>query len=553
MRSLFLLPFFLSLGILLTCRVDKESKTQGGPLAVEGLYRDSLSLEPTVLELKRDEQLIARLTLPYGYLQDHTRVRMWVDTPDVVIDRIFGVERMPTVSIEYIDRFGKVASVFGEASLEIAVDEPLRLELQKPDSEWTGIYEMFHDTGLAPRMFAPGEPKRRDGMVRVPVFGSSRVTVGRLSPAVLQNRPPRPLENSYVPYLKLVDSESTDDERIPRCLPSVYGAVTPANGDIEVDLDKPISMTFTTTVDEASLLSAFKVENVATGAALPGTVSYNSTSKVLTFTPTADYPQKVQLQVRIASGLKLSDGYPVSTGVVAKFTTLSRSTLLAQWRFDGNGNDSSGNNRNITGSNVTYDSSVKVQGSSSASFNGTTSYFDLGVFDFGNKFTVTVWIYLPSTVKFSLNTILANGNGGILQNGFKFFINEYNSSNLTVVTEAGNGLGGSLRKTATNFVTTGSWKHLAFLLDKTATSANNRVNFYFNGTKASQAGEILDGNATEFPNDFGTNRQAYIGRFPTNFGSGGADNFMYEGRMDDFRVYNTLLSDDEISQIATQQ
>jgi hypothetical protein len=123
----------------------------------------------------------------------------------------------------------------------------------------------------------------------------------------------------------------------------------------------------------------------------------------------------------------------------------------------------------------------------------------------------------------------------------------------SITTEAGNGSGGSLRKTSTNFVTTGSWKHLAFLLDKTAASATNRVNFYFNGTKASQSGEILDGNATEFPNDFGTNRQAYIGRFPTNFGSGGFDNFMYSGRMDDFRVYNTLLTDAEIAQIATQQ
>jgi hypothetical protein len=553
MRSLFLLPFFVSLAMLLTCRVDKGSKNEAGPLAVEGVYRDSLSVKPTILELRKDAQLIARLTLPYGYLQDDTRVRMWVDKPDAVIDRIFGLERMPSLSIAFIDRFGKVASVFGEASLELTVDEPLKLELQKADSEWTGIYETFLDTGLAPRMFAPGEPKRQEGMVRVPIFASSRVTVGRLSPTALQNRPPRPSDSGYVPYVRLVDSESTDDERIPRCLPSVYGAVTPANGDIEVDLDKPISMTFTTAVDEASLLSAFKVENVATGAAIPGTVSYNSTSKVLTFTPTADYPQKVQLQYRIASGLKLSDGYPVSTGVIAKFTTLARSSLLAQWRFDGNGNDSSGNNRNITGSNVSYDTSVKVQGSSSASFDGSVSYFDLGVFDFGSKFTVTVWVYLPNPVKFSLNTILSNGNGGILQDGFKFFINRFGSSDLTVVTEAGNGSGGSKKNTAINFVTTGSWKHLAFLLDKTAASADNRVAFFFNGNRASQAEEELQGTATEFPNDFGTNRQAYIGRFPSNFGSSGAANFMYQGRMDDFRVYNTLLTDTEIAQIATQQ
>ncbi len=552
MRILFFLPFFLGLGILLTCHVERESKNQG-PLAVEGLYRDSLSFEPTILELNKDGQIIARLTLPYGYLQDDTRVRMWLDNPDIVIDRIFGEARMPTVSVEFINRFGKVASVFGEASLELSVDEPLKLELQKPDSEWTGIYETSRETGLAPRMFAPGQPKRREGMVRVPVFGSSRITVGRLSPTALQNLPSRPTDSGYVPYILLQESVGSDDDEIPRCLPSVFGAISPANGDIEVDLDKPITVVFTTAIDEASLLSSFKVENVATGAAIPGTASYNSSNKTLTFTPSADYPQKTQLQYRVASGLKLSDGYSVSSGVFAKFTTLSRSSLLAQWRFDGNGNDTSGNNRTITASNVSYDTSVKVQGSSSASFNGSTSYFDLGVFDFGSKFTVTVWIYLPSTVKTSLNTIFSNGNGGIPQNGFKFFINEYGTSNLTVVTEAGNGSGGALRKTATNFVTTGSWKHMAFLLDKTASSASNRVSFYFNGSKASQAGEILSGTATEFPNDFDTNRQAYIGRFPSNFGSIGNDNFMFSGRMDDFRVYNTLLTDSEIAQIATQQ
>ncbi|WP_363228141.1 LamG-like jellyroll fold domain-containing protein [Bdellovibrio sp. ArHS] len=44
---------------------------------------------------------------------------------------------------------------------------------------------------------------------------------------------------------------------------------------------------------------------------------------------------------------------------------------------------------------------------------------------------------------------------------------------------------------------------------------------------------------------FGTNQQTYIGKFPGNV-------FYFNGHMDDFRIYNRVLTEAEILKISQQ-
>ncbi len=318
---------------------------------------------------------------------------------------------------------------------------------------------------------------------------------------------------------------------------------TPANTDIEVDLTKPVEITFNAKVDPATI-NTTNIEISHGSTPIAGTFSYDAPTKKVTFTPAADYPQGAVITVKVKASILRVNGASPSTDRTASFTTLDLSRLIALWRFDGNTDDSSGNNRHLTRFNTTYDTSNKSQGSSSIYLNGTNAYLTAGVLNLGSTFTVTVWVYLPNPVKASINTLISNGLPGVDKNGFKLFINTWMTSDLAVVTEAGNGTQGGLLKTADNFVSTGSWKHFAFVIDKTQTPAN-RALIYFNGTLSTQTYSGANG-STAFQNDFSTNAVTDIGRFPDS-------TFYYKGNMDDFRIYNGVLPPGDIAKIATQE
>ena len=70
--------------------------------------------------------------------------------------------------------------------------------------------------------------------------------------------------------------------------------------------------------------------------------------------------------------------------------------IIAHYKFDGNGNDSSGNEKDLTdvNNNITYDTSVKKFGTSSISFTSATDYFQItnnGYFS-PYVFSISVWV-----------------------------------------------------------------------------------------------------------------------------------------------------------------
>lgn len=331
----------------------------------------------------------------------------------------------------------------------------------------------------------------------------------------------------------------------PGTIDSLYIATqVPASGDIEVDLNKPISITFLSAIDASNLGSVIRVE--ANGATIPGTWAYDSTTLTATFIPTSSYPDNTTITYTVTTDLRYADGSYVSPATSASFKTLSLADLLGWWRFDGNGTDSSTHGTTLVNSNVTFDSADKVQGSSSAVFNGTSSSFRLGAgnFDLGNQFTVTMWVKVQ--LQNQILTLISNQAAGVNTNGFKLFINEWMTNNCRILTEAGDGSAGVLLGTAQNFVQAGEWRHLAFTINKSAPAAS-RALIYFDGVPATQSIINAVGGATQFPNVFETNAATYIGRFP------GATALWYLGRMDDYRIYNRVLTAAEIAKIASQR
>ena len=89
------------------------------------------------------------------------------------------------------------------------------------------------------------------------------------------------------------------------------------------------------------------------------------------------------------------------------FTTLSYGDILSQWKFNGDGSDSSGHGNALNNITGTYDPVVVHEGSDSLYLNGTfqngTSNINLGT-----QLTVAVWVNVDNPIKSSLNTIMAN-------------------------------------------------------------------------------------------------------------------------------------------------
>jgi hypothetical protein len=94
---------------------------------------------------------------------------------------------------------------------------------------------------------------------------------------------------------------------------------------------------------------------------------------------------------------------------------------VAQWLFNNNGSDNTGNGHTATLNNCTYSSDAK-EGSNSVSFNGTSSYIDVGSFNLGNVFTISMWVKVDTSIS-NAKTLVANSAAEDTTNGFRFFVN----------------------------------------------------------------------------------------------------------------------------------
>jgi hypothetical protein len=140
-------------------------------------------------------------------------------------------------------------------------------------------------------------------------------------------------------------------------------------------------------------------------------------------------------------------------------------------------------------------------------FNGTDS-ISFGSYSFGTTFAISAWVYPRS--RSSINGLLANTSSGLSPSGFKIGWNNWNTSNLTMLFEGGNGSSGGAQSTVNNAVVLTTWQHLTYILDTT----NQLIFFLRNGVPVTTASYSTN----QIVANLGTNNPSFfIGTFTDSF------------------------------------
>lgn len=184
-----------------------------------------------------------------------------------------------------------------------------------------------------------------------------------------------------------------------------------------------------------------------------------------------------------------------------------------------------------TNGSVTY-----VIGSGSISryvfdFN-TGDRITFGSYNFGQAFTISVWLYPRSNN--SINGILANVGANQAPLGFKIGWNNWLSNNKTMYFEGGNGTSGGADATVEDTIVYDTWQYLTYIIDKDT----RRILYLKNGvpvTTASYSDNIIVAN-------LGTNNSTFtIGSFTDG-------SYSMNAQLGYLKVFNGVLT---VGQIQT--
>ena len=318
-------------------------------------------------------------------------------------------------------------------------------------------------------------------------------------------------------------------------------AISPGSGAIEVDPEIVVRIPFQLALDPLTVNdTTFQMVQTSNSQNVPIVVTYDAPSKTVSLAPADALAQNTQYSAVVGTGLRDASENSLSSALGFSFTTLSYADILSQWKFNGNGNDASGNGNVLGEISGTFDTHVVHEGSASLYLNGSqkgTSNINLG-----SQLTVAVWVNVDNPIKGSINTIMANTDTGEESNGFKLCINHWMTSDESVVIEVGDELTGGKWITQSGLIQPGSWYHLAFVIDR----QNQSLRIYYNGAPAPLTFTSDEGfTLQQFDYTFNTDGPFTIGSFPS-----GA--YGFKGHLDDMRVYNRVLSDDEIAKIAQE-
>ena len=204
--------------------------------------------------------------------------------------------------------------------------------------------------------------------------------------------------------------------------------------------------------------------------------------------------------------------------------------LAGQWLFNGTGEDSSGNGHTATLNTGATFTTQSAEGPFALGLDGATGFAGVGTFNLGTAFTIAMRLHIPGAAT-NIQTLAANTPGGSAQNGFRFFVDTYQTNDRRLILETGNGTTGASIRSGANLITSDQWSHVAVTIDRTAGTAK----LYYRGVDTGATGAIRT--------DFANNAVLQFGAM-LNAGSPLRD------ALDDVRVYNRVLSATEIATIA---
>ena len=208
------------------------------------------------------------------------------------------------------------------------------------------------------------------------------------------------------------------------------------------------------------------------------------------------------------------------------------SGLVAYYPFNGNANDSSGNGNSATVNGATPASDRFGNQSSAYSFDGINDYIRLSKpLTTSDNFTWSLW-FAPSTIVSSGMLMDQGGNPGATQVTPTLSILA-NSGVMNFNSSEPGYYGGDISSTTSNWQQ-GQWYHVVVVDD----AINNRRTMFVNG--------VQEGTSTP-KKPFGTLMpNFYIGANPAY------NDYSFNGKIDDVRIYNRALSATEIQMLYTE-
>jgi len=230
-----------------------------------------------------------------------------------------------------------------------------------------------------------------------------------------------------------------------------------------------------------------------------------------------------------------NDLQPISWSYAAD---ISSAQPILHFDFEYN-NDNSGtlgsSHDGTTYGNASY-STDAIQGQYSVNM-GTDGYVKVPAFAFGNTATVTTWVKGDFTgpveilARDGMNTVFSTRSLTNSPSGALMFVNHWNTQNRAVVFESGNTSTYQGTETPSGVVQSNVWHHLALTINR----PTDTVEIYVDGTL------VKTGTGSAFLENFTDNQAMYIGAPGTLMW------WHFTGNIDDFRVYNSVLTQTEIA------
>lgn len=212
------------------------------------------------------------------------------------------------------------------------------------------------------------------------------------------------------------------------------------------------------------------------------------------------------------------------------------SCLLAEYLFNGNADDGSGNGNHgtVNGASLATDRFGNVN--SAYQFNGVDNNIQLPNFLSGNEVTISVWVYVENSAN-TQNPILGISDNTVTQNLVNFSLSKVSSDSLTSTIVHDNRSCGGDQKFLESDTILGynKWIHLVYSIDQTSSL------MYLNGqllTDTSQQGLIMGkwlSDLCSSPNTFTIGSRIRLG-----------DAKYFKGKIDDVKFYQCVLGETAI-------
>ena len=237
--------------------------------------------------------------------------------------------------------------------------------------------------------------------------------------------------------------------------------------------------------------------------------------------------QKYYYRVKSYNAKLISD---YSGSVLGICSNIPKIGIIGEWLFDGNANDTSGNNNNGVVNGATPAKDRFGEANKSYSFDGVNDYIGLNNMILKNQsdFTISSWVKIPSSINYEF-CIYRENNGGWLKNGFEIQV----QSDFSISTLWSDSSGMSM---ASKSLTSKSKLNLLEWYNIVAVRKSNILSIYINSIKD---GEIITSSSIS------SSINGIIGGwYVSNIGS-----YYNRGYVDDIRVYNRVLSPVEINKL----